>query len=895
MALAATSTMLVGVRANVIQLLSVDDRNQLFTMVFTVHFEWDDPLLKDFKREVFYWKPVQALLEGEFQDSEGALGRKMAACRRRAKLQKAKGSDTTGLALEVDLKMDFAEGDVVESLVPITDNDGKTHDSPLKGRVRTIDESSDGQINFLSVAWTLDNKGYEFTSKVHLGDVQIIPPAGHPRIGDDKVHVELPLSCFINKIEPDWDADPFLFKPQWSIENQVGELQTLVHDKKLLFVSEKGGHVFEKFKFQATFHEPLRLQDFPFDKHALTIRFTAEEDASRQLWYLLPGAEKAGTCSRFHVEWSVSKECKLKVYPLRWFNGIALHQFRVQTYVERNTSFHEKHVVPFMFTICSCSVMVLSVGPDKPVERAGILLTVLLVMAGYKHMTSDWIPRVQYYTYMDKYVMFGFCLQAAVAIESMFLVLTFCKDVSDFDGKVDGFLHHSHGTLAQRAAPDFECERSTDDFDAHILYVLYGLWMVPHILLYLFKLVRFCLSAFSSCQKRTSSRGTEKAELPKMEVPSERSTDRLLSPLEFAKEIGAADPEASSPPVQFQRKPASTTKRGSRTEALQQPPTLLGRFGEEISSQHLKRKHEFKGRDPQLEATPMTIKNVTCERQFALACEYEEGGDYEAALEHFEKSLSVAEKEDPDHPDVVMLLKKEAQMLARLGDEETAQSCYEEASLRSTSARSSRKEVAPSRQGEASLRGTSTRSSHREATQSRHEEASLRSKSTRSSRKEVTMNCDEEASPRSASPRSASPCSSRDAEEEAQSCYTEAASLRSSSTTRSSHNEGAPSRQEQSSLRSKSTRSSYKDEAQSRQEEMLVRSTPTFSSYEEAAPSRHAEASLRSTSTRSSSASKDDTLNESQSQSRKSKKTAAKKKFKEEPSTAYDRLDDDVV
>ena len=215
----------------------------------------------------------------------------------------------------------------------------------------------------------------------------------------------------------------------------MGEVIELLHERTLKYASDQGGHVFEKYKFQATFREDLKLQRFPCDQQALAIRLTAERPFAQQQWSHLQS--QAGQ-TKVPALWSVQRPQKLTIYDLKGMQ--TLHRCRGIVHLRRNPRFFLKHVVLVMFFLCMASALVLLVEPRNVGERSGILLTLLLVTAAYTHTNSQWVPRKPHYTWMDYYILLGFLLQLSVVCESLAMVQIYKKkcDTSIWAHKMAG-------------------------------------------------------------------------------------------------------------------------------------------------------------------------------------------------------------------------------------------------------------------------------------------------------------------------------------------------------------------------------------------------------------------------------------------------------------------------
>ena len=230
--------------------------------------------------------------------------------------------------------------------------------------------------------------------------------------------------------------------------------------------------------------ETFDLHSFPFDSHLLQIRISSEVRQHRQYWSVLK--KEAGQLTRpgIPAQWSQTDSPIVETER----SGIYLHKFSIKIYVKRNPSFFLYNVVLTMALLCFVAFSASLVGPERIGERAAILLTALLVTAGYRHMTSQWVPHWPYYTILDWYTLAGFLCQVAALLESVYVVQFGCKPVSDSDGKIDG---QYNGTYMYRNPPDFECSKAACDWDQAIFTAIFYGWLAAHAVGFL------CLRRFS--------------------------------------------------------------------------------------------------------------------------------------------------------------------------------------------------------------------------------------------------------------------------------------------------------------------------------------------------------------------------------------------------------------
>ena len=94
-------------------------------------------------------------------------------------------------------------------------------------------------------------------------------------VRDDQLPPDkIPINSIYFVSQPGWDNEHFVFK--WSMMDVIGKPEELVHEKELQYCSSAGGHVRDKFKYQAKFSERFQLGSMPFDRQVLQMRFVAE-------------------------------------------------------------------------------------------------------------------------------------------------------------------------------------------------------------------------------------------------------------------------------------------------------------------------------------------------------------------------------------------------------------------------------------------------------------------------------------------------------------------------------------------------------------------------------------------------------------------------------------------
>lgn len=385
----------VHVRANVMDIVSIDSVKETFTAIFTLHFCYIDPSLRDSYAQITY-------------------------------------IDDDGLTREV-------EGQIWESFIY---HNRKTYLFCERGASAPIEIAP---TRVLSMTTELESEDSEGEKKKHKSE--------------KKKH----------------------FTPCWTMMNVYEEPKELVHQRSVEYWSKAGGHVFEKFKYQATFYQKLHLHSMPFDKQCLTMKFVTEKP-TYQLQFLPlsthAGTVKAGATTgscrdSVPVEWKVLRataadaasapvEAQLFVHQIH--NKLARSSFVVVVHLERNPSFYIWNVVIVLYFLSLMAGFAVSIPPDQFSNRMQVLSTLLMTTVGYKIITSSWLPVKPYLTVLDKYILASFAVQLLVIIESFVIGLILGRLDNDWTGLVN----IDSGLLVK--------------IDYCFYIALFGLWTFAHII-----------------------------------------------------------------------------------------------------------------------------------------------------------------------------------------------------------------------------------------------------------------------------------------------------------------------------------------------------------------------------------------------------------------------------
>eukprot|EP00746_Dinoflagellata_sp_MGD_P044194 gnl/MRDRNA2_/MRDRNA2_207884_c0_seq1.p1 gnl/MRDRNA2_/MRDRNA2_207884_c0~~gnl/MRDRNA2_/MRDRNA2_207884_c0_seq1.p1 ORF type:complete len:361 (+),score=44.49 gnl/MRDRNA2_/MRDRNA2_207884_c0_seq1:372-1454(+) len=279
--------------------------------------------------------------------------------------------------------------------------------------------------------------------------------------------------------------------------NLVDESQELVHRRELQYCSDAGGHVFEKFKYIAKFSERLELRDMPFDKQILQMKFCAE--AKIYHMQFSPLCTEAGSwlgVNTVPVAWEFDNELKSQLIVEKPKGPLS--SFSVVVYVQRKPHFYIWNVVFILFFITLASASAFLVKQREIADRAAILFSLLLACVGYKMVICTWMPRKPYLTFLDRYIYLSFGVLFAAALECISIAWyhSSCKEKGDV-----GDIGHLAFNVTQgvgRLVVDTvnKCSNLNDvlyDFEKSFVQILYGSWVVWHVLFLVYPRIAFNL------------------------------------------------------------------------------------------------------------------------------------------------------------------------------------------------------------------------------------------------------------------------------------------------------------------------------------------------------------------------------------------------------------------
>eukprot|EP00732_Lithocolla_globosa_P004657 Lithocolla_globosa_v1_NODE_4403_length_1444_cov_7.344852.p1 type:complete len:418 gc:universal NODE_4403_length_1444_cov_7.344852:175-1428(+) len=216
------------------------------------------------------------------------------------------------------------------------------------------------------------------------------------------------------KAEPsqvDWQNQ---WKPLLTFLNVV-KLETL-SQRYILNSPETGGVKFSG-KFHGTFVEQLELHRFPFDQQFLRIRISVERPINEVLLIQQPLRNNVQIPTPL-AEWIVHDPDYLIDETAPSSSGQIYSEYQILGRLTRRHGYYMWNVVLIMFLIVNMCFISFFINHEDLGSRMEIILTLFLTSVAFKYVIESNLPKIQYTTLLDKYIVAAFLIQFFIAIEA---------------------------------------------------------------------------------------------------------------------------------------------------------------------------------------------------------------------------------------------------------------------------------------------------------------------------------------------------------------------------------------------------------------------------------------------------------------------------------------------
>jgi len=257
--------------------------------------------------------------------------------------------------------------------------------------------------------------------------------------------------------------------PEWVPKFQVWGLKSEDRQAQLYTTEEINGkvHVHGEIMSLLVISEAFELHKFPNDCQDLTISMQSTMPTTQCKWAspidgsLPVQIRKAGMClDDFEL---------LDHYPYTYnlftveHGGRICSAFSIRVKVTRQARYYIINVAMIMFLICSFVLCAWAVHPGAIPDRWGVDFNLILTAVAFKLILNDMLPRLNYLTTLDIYVLGGFVFLAMATFAHSIIPLY-------FHTKID----YSALTLPPMSAEE---EELVIDADLILFYVFASYWL----------------------------------------------------------------------------------------------------------------------------------------------------------------------------------------------------------------------------------------------------------------------------------------------------------------------------------------------------------------------------------------------------------------------------------
>ena len=197
------------------------------------------------------------------------------------------------------------------------------------------------------------------------------------------------------------------------------EIETnLISKSCLCNVETKSLNLLRSYKI--TMEEKMELHRFPFDRQLVEIKIRTW-NCHFAPWPKGEGNEDkrkdAPLKWRGDHEWKDS-EVYVEYHSADWkistlnnyfqFDTTVSNLYVVDIGIERDPTYYLNNCILVVFIIVQVAVFVIAIDPSDFGTRSSLTITLLLTIVAFKFVANGFIPKVNYLTYLDKYIAMGF-------------------------------------------------------------------------------------------------------------------------------------------------------------------------------------------------------------------------------------------------------------------------------------------------------------------------------------------------------------------------------------------------------------------------------------------------------------------------------------------------------
>eukprot|EP00005_Dracoamoeba_jomungandri_P004999 CAMPEP_0174259266 /NCGR_PEP_ID=MMETSP0439-20130205/8113_1 /TAXON_ID=0 /ORGANISM="Stereomyxa ramosa, Strain Chinc5" /LENGTH=248 /DNA_ID=CAMNT_0015343079 /DNA_START=73 /DNA_END=815 /DNA_ORIENTATION=+ len=222
----------------------------------------------------------------------------------------------------------------------------------------------------------------------------------------------------------EWDRE---FNPQIRIKNEI-EL-TVVEDR-LRLREPKTGLVTHTTRYRGRLANYPQLHDFPFDTQVLEIIITSSGHTGKN-WFASHPTRKSDLQTFELQEWQVlglGNPEMTKTEAGESSTGASYPEYHIRVPIRRYYSYYVFSIAAILGLLVSLSYFTSAIPLEDLTQRLTVNILLILAVIAFKYSVSECLPRINYLTVLDKYVMSAFLFLYSMGLEN-FIVIAFIDDI----------------------------------------------------------------------------------------------------------------------------------------------------------------------------------------------------------------------------------------------------------------------------------------------------------------------------------------------------------------------------------------------------------------------------------------------------------------------------------
>lgn len=234
-------------------------------------------------------------------------------------------------------------------------------------------------------------------------------------------------------LEEVWNPRVMVTNKQYFVRRSLPEIVRVTSD----------GVVTYRQRFVGPLSQPLKLSEFPFDKHVFTIQFAAPGYTCDEVVFVPMPSEKqpeivgGGIADILSVpDWKIMKYVA-QARPYKPVEDVDVPGFIFEFTAKRYVTYYLWNVIMPLVFIVMMSWGGFWIDPTNAGSQIGVSTSAILTLIAYRFMLSNLLPRLPYMTRMDFFTLGSTALVFMTLVEVLITTKLVRMEKDDIGRKID--------------------------------------------------------------------------------------------------------------------------------------------------------------------------------------------------------------------------------------------------------------------------------------------------------------------------------------------------------------------------------------------------------------------------------------------------------------------------